>query len=120
MHQPTQLSAWHEFKDSAKHLKQRDAVLKAFDLLGLASDADVHNLTGIGIRQISTRRLELGDIIVKCGTKTDPVTNFEVSIFRINPNPSLFKVERKSSAQKLKEKKLQRNTITHFQKHGIK
>lgn len=103
MNHQTQITAWHEFKDSAKHLKQRDQVLKAFEILVVASDADVVNLTGIGIRQTSTRRLELGDLVIKCGTKIDPVTKFEVSTYKINPEPQLFTVKKISNAQKLKE-----------------
>lgn len=103
MHHQTQIQAWHEFKDSAKHLKQRDAVLKAFEILVVASDADVVKLTGIGIRQVSTRRGELGDLVIKCGTKIDPVTNFDVSTYKINPEPELFQVKKISNAQKLKE-----------------
>ena len=100
MHHQTQIAAWHEFKDSAKHLKQRDQVLKAFEILVVASDADVVNLTGVGIRQVSTRRGELGDLVIKFGTKIDPVTKFEVSTYKINPEPQLFPVKKIPNAQK--------------------
>jgi len=101
MQQQTAINAYYAFKDSHKHLKQKELVLAAFKELGVASDADVQRLTGIGIRQAATRRGELGTLIIKCGTKLDDITQVEVSTYKINPAPDLFPVKKVSNADKL-------------------
>ena len=101
--QPTSINAYYDFKDSTKHLKQKELVLAAFKELGVASDAAVQRLTGMGIRQCSTRRNEHGSLIIKCGTQIDAVSGFEVATYKINPAPALFVVKKKSNADRLKE-----------------
>lgn len=100
--QQTAIDAYQAFCASGKRRKQADKVWRALELLGSASDEQMSNFTGIGIRQISARRNEWEDMIEQCGTTTAR-SGTKVIMWRTAQQPSLFKIKRLSKAKKIQK-----------------